>query len=73
VRPLLIVCDFDGTITRRDTLHVISDRCASLMADVVFARDGLSEHLAGIDVPFTPFEDFHDVRDALESWYGAAA
>ena len=51
----------------------ISDRCVSLMADVVFARDGLSEHLAGIDVAFTPFEDFHEVRRALESLEGAAA
>jgi 2-hydroxy-3-keto-5-methylthiopentenyl-1-phosphate phosphatase len=23
VKPLLIACDFDGTITSRDTLHVI--------------------------------------------------
>ncbi len=50
----------------------ISDRCVSLLADVVFARDGLSEHLTGLSVPFTPFEDFHDVRRALESLAEAA-
>jgi 2-hydroxy-3-keto-5-methylthiopentenyl-1-phosphate phosphatase len=37
------------------------------MADVVFARDGLAEHLADLDVAFTPFENFHDVRRDLES------
>ena len=25
MRPLLIACDFDGTITQRDTLHVVMD------------------------------------------------
>jgi 2-hydroxy-3-keto-5-methylthiopentenyl-1-phosphate phosphatase len=45
----------------------ISDRCVSLLADVVFARDGLREHLTEIDVPFEPFETFHDVRRVLES------
>jgi 2-hydroxy-3-keto-5-methylthiopentenyl-1-phosphate phosphatase len=45
----------------------ISDRCVSLMADVVFARDGLAAHLADLDVGFTPFENFHDVRRVLES------
>lgn len=51
----------------------ISDRCVSLMADVVFARDGLSEHLTDLDVPFVPFDDFHDVRRALDSLDEAAA
>ncbi len=45
----------------------ISDRCVSLMADAVFARDGLAEHLADRDVAFTPFDDFHDVRRVLAS------
>ncbi len=79
-------CDLCGRPCKREPLRArwhgerlvylgdgISDRCASLLADVVFARNGLSEHLTGIDVPFIPFEDFHDVRDALESWDGAAA
>jgi 2,3-diketo-5-methylthio-1-phosphopentane phosphatase len=43
----------------------ISDRCAARMADVIFARDGLAEFLAGEDVPFVPFEDFHEVRRRL--------
>lgn len=51
----------------------ISDRCASLLADVVFARDGLLEHLAGLGLACLPFEDFHDVRRALEALDGAAA
>lgn len=44
----------------------ISDRCASLMADVVFARDGLALWLREEGAPFEPFEDFADVRRALE-------
>ena len=51
----------------------ISDRCVSLMADLVFARDGLAEHLADIGVVFTPFEDFHEVRRQLESLDEVAA
>lgn len=45
----------------------ISDRCAALMADVIFARDGLAEYLAECDVAFIPFEDFRDVRRALDA------
>lgn len=43
----------------------ISDRCASQMADVVFARDDLAEHLSGCGVAFTPYEDFHEVITGL--------
>lgn len=43
----------------------ISDRCVSLLADLIFARDGLAAHLAGGDVAFVPFEDFHAVRAHL--------
>lgn len=43
----------------------ISDRCTSQLADVIFARDGLAAHLAELGVPFTPFDDFHQVREAL--------
>jgi 2-hydroxy-3-keto-5-methylthiopentenyl-1-phosphate phosphatase len=45
----------------------ISDRCAALSADVVFARDGLAEYLAAREVPFAPLEDFFAVRARLEA------
>ena len=44
----------------------ISDRCAAKAADLVFARDGLAEHLRAEGVPFVPFEDFFEVRAVLE-------
>ena len=44
----------------------ISDRCAARAADLVFARDGLAEHLRAEGVPFVPFEDFFEVRAVLE-------
>lgn len=44
----------------------ISDRCVSLLADVIFARDGLAEHLAGEGVAFELFDDFHQVRALLD-------
>lgn len=43
----------------------ISDRCAALAADRVFATRGLAEYLAGNGVPFEPFRDFHDILHAL--------
>jgi 2-hydroxy-3-keto-5-methylthiopentenyl-1-phosphate phosphatase len=45
----------------------ISDRCTCLLADVIFARDGLAEHLSATGVAYTPFEDFHDVVRRLET------
>ena len=45
----------------------VSDRCAARMADVVFARDHLARDLTVDGVPFVPFEDFHEVRQALEA------
>lgn len=44
----------------------ISDRCASLMSDLVFARAGLADYLAGQGFPYVPFEDFRDVIAHLE-------
>jgi 2-hydroxy-3-keto-5-methylthiopentenyl-1-phosphate phosphatase len=44
----------------------VSDRCVARMADVVFARAHLARDLATDGVPFVPFEDFHEVREALE-------
>ncbi len=42
-----------------------SDRCVSLAADRVFARDGLARYLQAEGVPFEPFVDFYDVERAL--------
>ena len=39
----------------------VSDRCASLMADRVFARAGLAEYLRDEGVPHVVFDDFTDV------------
>jgi 2-hydroxy-3-keto-5-methylthiopentenyl-1-phosphate phosphatase len=43
----------------------LSDRCASLAADRVFARAGLADYLAGLGAPFEPFETLDDVAAAL--------
>jgi 2,3-diketo-5-methylthio-1-phosphopentane phosphatase len=45
----------------------ISDRCVSLLAGVIFARDGLAEHLAAEGVAYVPFDDFHQVRTLLDA------
>ena len=45
----------------------ISDRCVARMADVVFARAHLARDLAIDGVAYTPFEDFDQVREELES------
>ena len=45
----------------------ISDLCVANQADIVFARDSLAKHCAGSGVPFTPFENFLEVVDALEA------
>jgi 2-hydroxy-3-keto-5-methylthiopentenyl-1-phosphate phosphatase len=43
----------------------VSDHCAALVADRVFARDGLAEYLAGEGVSYEPFGDLRDVAAAL--------
>jgi 2-hydroxy-3-keto-5-methylthiopentenyl-1-phosphate phosphatase len=43
----------------------ISDRCAALAADRVFARAGLAEWLARRGVAFEPYDDLRDVAAAL--------
>lgn len=42
-----------------------SDRCVSLAATKVFARDGLADYLGREGVPFVAFDDFHDVERGL--------
>jgi 2-hydroxy-3-keto-5-methylthiopentenyl-1-phosphate phosphatase len=44
----------------------VSDRCVSLAAERVFARDGLAAYLAARGEPFEPFTDFHDLDARLE-------
>ena len=51
----------------------ISDRCAARLADAVFARADLARHLAADGVPYTPFDDFHQVRARLDRTAGIAA
>lgn len=43
----------------------ISDRCAALAAQRVFATRGLARYLDERKVPFEPFVDFHDIVRAL--------
>jgi 2-hydroxy-3-keto-5-methylthiopentenyl-1-phosphate phosphatase len=43
----------------------ISDRCPSLDADIVFARDGLAEFLTDEGRTFRPYDDFFDIRRSL--------
>lgn len=43
----------------------LSDRCASLACERVFARDGLAEYLRAEGVPFEPFDTLADVAAAL--------
>ncbi len=42
-----------------------SDRCVSLAATRVFARDGLADYLESRDVPFERFDDFNQLGRAL--------
>ncbi len=43
-----------------------SDRCVAHIAGRVFARDGLARYLEERGVEYEPFDDLHDVVDALE-------
>jgi 2-hydroxy-3-keto-5-methylthiopentenyl-1-phosphate phosphatase len=43
----------------------VSDRCAALACERVFARDHLADYLADQGVPFEPFDTLHDVVAAL--------
>ena len=42
-----------------------SDECVSATADLLFAKDRLATYCAGANIPFVPFETFHDVRRHL--------
>lgn len=56
------VAHLDGFVYAGDGF---SDRCVALAADRVFARDGLASYLERKGMPFTRFEDFHDVLRTL--------
>ena len=43
----------------------VSDRCVSLAAERRFARDGLAAWFEEQGVDYEPFDDLHDVREAL--------
>ena len=43
----------------------ISDRCAARAADRVFATRGLARYFDEHDLPYEPFDDFHDIVRAL--------
>jgi 2-hydroxy-3-keto-5-methylthiopentenyl-1-phosphate phosphatase len=42
-----------------------SDRCAAIAADRRFARRHLAQDLDDMGLDYTPFDDFHTVREAL--------
>ena len=44
----------------------ISDRCAALASDRIFATRGLARYLAERGTPYERFDDFHDVVAALK-------
>ena len=44
-----------------------SDRCVSLAAGRVFARDGLADYLARQGVAFEPFTDFYALAESLDA------
>ena len=56
--------------TGRKVIYIgdgISDLCVAEQADVVFARDSLARHCDRSGIPFTPFEDFFQVLEALRT------
>ena len=72
-------CETCGEACKRPTVRSIapegeivyvgdgySDRCAAEDADLVFARRGLEAYLRERHVPYTHFENFHDVIAGLD-------
>jgi hypothetical protein len=45
----------------------VSDRFGARYADLTFAKDHLVEHCRRESIPFLPYDDFDDVRAALEA------
>jgi 2-hydroxy-3-keto-5-methylthiopentenyl-1-phosphate phosphatase len=44
----------------------VSDLCAALASDVVFAKDTLTDELVDRGVPFEPFDTLRDALPVLE-------
>jgi 2-hydroxy-3-keto-5-methylthiopentenyl-1-phosphate phosphatase len=70
------ICDACGQACKRGTLPEgeivyvgdgFSDRCAALAADHVFATASLARYLEAEGVPFTRFDDLHEVAAAVGS------
>lgn len=70
------VCPVCGEACKRaalpaegDVVYVgdgISDRCAALAADLVFATRGLARYLDEQGIPYVPFSDFFEVAARLD-------
>ena len=63
-------CKRTGLPTDGEIMYVgdgISDRCAALASDRIFATHGLARFLDERGVPFESFDDFHDVVAALRT------
>jgi 2,3-diketo-5-methylthio-1-phosphopentane phosphatase len=61
-------CKRGGLPARGEVVYVgdgISDRCAARAADRVFATRGLARYFDEHDLPYEPFDDFHDIVRAL--------
>jgi 2-hydroxy-3-keto-5-methylthiopentenyl-1-phosphate phosphatase len=50
----------------------VSDTCGAIEADLAFAKETLADELRHRGVGFEPFEDLHEVVDALEARFPAA-
>jgi alpha-galactosidase len=61
---------FRAAHPRATVVHIgdgrVSDLCAALVADVVFAKHSLAEELAERGIAFEPFRDLRDVVKGLE-------
>ena len=67
-------CKRGGLPTGSPVVYVgdgVSDQCAALAADRVFARDGLVPYLQRKGVPFEPFEDFVQLAASLRESHSA--
>ena len=62
------VADLDGFVFVGDGY---SDRCVSLAATRVFARDSLADYLTAQGAAFEPFTDFYALAESLEAGGGA--
>lgn len=61
---VMALYDYDNSIGIGDSF---TDCNMAQSADRVFARGVLAKFLAGKGIPFTPFEDFYTVADAIRS------